>query len=158
MRKRVAGAGILVAIGIGMWLNSLFKGLGPGGEGEGVGRSENVSVNADSSHVSIDSSADHTAASGGRQSPDSRSAPTVLIDGRRYLLQVGTGSEESFRPAELDEIVRLAKEAQPGEDGIRLTIKRRRSSRVLAESELQDALSSAGIEQSEILDHPGFVE
>lgn len=158
MRKRVAGAGILVAIGIGMWLSSLFKGLGPGGEGEGIGRSETVSVNTDTSEVSVDTATERTPTNAGRESLVEGVVPTVLIDGRQFLLQGGAGGEENFRPTDIEEIVRLARQAQPGEDGIRVSIKRRRSSRVLAETELKDALSRAGIQQAEILELPGFVE
>ena len=45
MKKRVGGAVILVAIGIGIWLNSLFNGIGPGGEGTNVGLSKDVQWN-----------------------------------------------------------------------------------------------------------------
>ncbi|MBX3436097.1 MAG: hypothetical protein KF861_01310 [Planctomycetaceae bacterium] len=158
MRKRVVGATLLVAIGIGVWLSSLFKGLGPGGEGTGVGHSDNVSVSLKSSHSAVESRTTPASADADGVSQSAGTVPTVLIDGHQFLLQQGAGGEESFRPAELDEIVRLATQAQPGDDGVRIHVKRRQSARATAETALYEALQRARIEPHAIHEQKAFVE
>ena len=155
MKKRVGGAIVLVAVGIGIWLNSLFTGIGPGGEGTNVGLSPDLAVNVETSEKPMESTASDQPSN---VSIPAGSVPTILIDDRQYLLQLGDSIEESFQPIEISEVVRLAKEAQPGQDGIRLHIKRRETSRASAESALTDALREAGVPDNAIQMHAGFVE
>jgi hypothetical protein len=159
MRKRVVGAGLLVAIGIGIWLSSLFKGLGPGGSGTGFGLTDKqyTSVGSGQSDGSLPVSTSSTR-DAAPESPDTRKRPTVLIDGHSYLLQLGTDAEEGFKPVELSEIVRLAQRAEPDANGIRVHIKRRANSRTSAEIDLVNALDEAGVQPQEIQQYGAFVE
>jgi hypothetical protein len=156
MRKRVVGAGLLVAIGIGIWLSSLFKGLGPGGTDSGWGLTDKQYTSLDSGQS--EGSVDAQPVDAQRESANTRTAPTVLIDGHDYLLQLGAGADEGFKPVELSEIVRLAQRAQPDANGIRVHIKRRETSRAAAEIALANALDRAGVQPQEIQQYQAFVE
>lgn len=159
MKKRVGGAIVLVAVGIGIWLNSLFTGIGPGGDNSGVGRNDEVNVSLDNADTSANiTSTDSTSETSVEATIPIGAVPTILIDDRQYLLQVESGAEENFQPIGLDEIVRLTQAAQPGEDGIRLHIKRRETSRASTESALTDALRRAGVSDNAVQHHAGFVQ
>ncbi len=151
MKKRVTGGVILVAIGLGIWLSSLFNGLGPGGEGEGFGETSRVAVNVDDAELRSETANVALLVD--------EAVPTVLISERNYLLLVdepkGSAAE---KPVTLAEIVRLAKDATPDADGIRIQIKRAGSSRAGTEAELDAALSAAGIPETSIRRHPQFVD
>ncbi|MCA9076917.1 MAG: hypothetical protein KDA93_17965 [Planctomycetaceae bacterium] len=159
MKKRVGGAIILVAVGIGIWLNSLFTGIGPGGDDSGVGRNDEVNVSLENAEVPTNvNPTDSTSDTSAEATIPAGAVPTILIDDRQYLLQVGSGAEENFQPIALDQVVSLAQAAQPGEDGIRLHIKRRETSRASTESALTDALRQAGVSDNAVQHHAGFVE
>ncbi len=154
MRKRVGGAIILVAVGIGIWLNSLFTGIGPGGDDSNVGRNEEFNVSVQNNEILPSATTEQP----GEINIPAGSVPIVLIDDRQYLLQSGEGAEETFQPVTLAEVVRLTQAAQPGEDGIQLHIKRRETSRASTESALSDALRQAGVPDNAVQQHAGFVE
>lgn len=73
----------------------------------------------------------------------------ILIDETDYFL-ILPGKEPIYRPSDLDELVRLAMHAKGDSNGIRVKILRRESSRTLAEIELQQALTDAGIKQDAV--------
>ena len=155
MKKRVAGGVVLVAIGIGIWLSNLFNGIGPGGAGTDVGMNPDLAVSLDSSDSTGGASetpTDDTAAAG------IAGLPVVLIDGQEYFLEQRTGATTKYVPATLDEIVKLVKSTEPDEDGLRVQIKRRGSSRHSAESALDAALHEAGVSEEQIQRHTGFVD
>lgn len=157
MRKRVAGGVVLVAIGIGIWLSNLFTGIGPGGSGSNIGLSPDInatlendeSTAGDTSLTSIESETSGSAAA---------QRPIVVIDAQEYFLEKRTADGPEYVPASLDEIVRLAQQAEPDADGIRVQIKRRGSSRHSAEAALDAALRQAGLSEEQIQRHGGFVE
>jgi hypothetical protein len=156
MRKRVVGAGLLVAIGIGIWLSSLFKGLGPGGTDSGFGLTDRQYTSVDSGQS--DGSLHVSTGDASTESSEERKGPTILIDGHNYLLQLGTDAEEGFKPVEVSEIVQLAQRAQPDANGIRVHIKRRENARASAEIALTNALDRAGVQPQEIQHYQSFVE
>jgi hypothetical protein len=154
--RRAAGAGVLVAIGIGIWLSNLFKGWGPGGSAEGLGRDENVLVSVEGADQDSGSTADSPAA--GTSGGPGTSAPVVLIDNRDYLLQSGSGDTTAYTPTTVEDIIRLALAFEPGEDGIRLQLQRRRTARASTEAALTAALRAAGVADSAVQWQSGFVD
>lgn len=157
MKKRVAGAVILVAIGVGIWLSNLFKGIGPGGEGTEVALSPDTLASVDTSQGN---------GAGGANADTSNAdatqvVPTVLIDEREFFLESPAedgASERQLIPMDVTEIAALARNAAPNADGIRIQVKRRRSSRPSAETALAEALHAAGLSDEQILHHTGFVD
>ncbi len=165
MRKRVAGATILVAVGIGIWLSNLFNGLGPGGAGTNIGMNPETMVSLDSGTI-----AGGTGNAGSHaEEPAAPAIPTVVIDERDFYLEQSAGDETKLIPTDAAQkaqliptdvrhIVTLVQQTEPNSDGIRIQIKRRRSSRPSAETALDNALHQAGITEEQILRHSGFVD
>jgi len=81
----------------------------------------------------------------------------VLIDGREYFVQASGSSTGDYRPVSLDELVALALNATGDEDGIRVRITRRGSSRATAEMALRDRLVAAGLTDEAIRWEAGFI-
>ncbi|MGD9854783.1 MAG: hypothetical protein AB7U20_07510, partial [Planctomycetaceae bacterium] len=103
---------------------------------------------------------------GGRISPE---IPTVVIDERQFYMEKSGGdatkliptdatANTELIPTDVTHIVTLVEQAEPNADGIRLQIKRRRSSRPSAETALDEALHKAGVTEDQILRHRGFVD
>ena len=90
--------------------------------------------------------------------PDSPEVLHVLIDGWQYSVREKIHGRLEYRPASLDQIVKLAEKMKGDEDGIRVRISRRGTSRATAEMALQDRLSTAGVSQESIRQEEGFVQ
>jgi hypothetical protein len=157
MRKRVAGGVVLVAIGIGIWLSNLFTGIGPGGAGSNIGLSPDINATLENSESTTGdtslTSVEGTAA--GSSAPE---RPIVLIDAQEYFLEQRTADGPEYVPTSLQEIARLAQQAEPDADGIRVQIKRRGSSRHSAEAALDAALREAGLREEQIQRHGGVID
>jgi hypothetical protein len=89
--------------------------------------------------------------------PDSPEVLHVLIDGWQYSVREKIHGRLEYRPASLDQIVKLAEKMKGDEDGIRVRISRRGTSRATAEMALQDRLSTAGLSPESIRQEEGFV-
>jgi hypothetical protein len=147
MRKRTAAGGVLVvAVLVGVWLSGLFRGFGPGGgggngEGEASHRAE-FPVSAEAPETRPD------------QDPNAPAEPArvvdVLIDGERYSVRRAIQGGAAWRPAELDEIVRLATNAPGNEQGLKVRIRRRSTSLPSAEQRLEEALLQGGLSSTEV--------
>jgi len=74
----------------------------------------------------------------------------ILIDDRSYLVKSDSQSREQYHPAELQEIIRLARQATGDEDGIRVRVYRKGSARVVPEAKLKEELKQAGLESQQI--------
>lgn len=166
MRRRVAGAAILVAMGIGIWLSSLFKGLGPGGDGSRGAFAPQPRAEVGNADLSPRDTPESVSAPGVRTGA---AIPTVVIDERQYFLENHGGdvtrliptdvsAETQLIPTDVAHIVALVQQTEPNDDGIRVQIKRRRSSRPSAETALDKALHEAGVTDEQILRHSGFVD
>jgi hypothetical protein len=79
---------------------------------------------------------------------------TAIIDGREIFLK--NSLEES--PISASQLAGLVREADGNEDGIRLRVLRRRSSRVSTETELQDALRQAEVPDAAVFWVPTAVD
>ncbi len=167
MRKRVAGAAILVAVGIGIWLSNLFNGLGPGGAGTNIGMNPDTQVSLDGATISGGTGDAGTGSHEGRATAPA--IPTVVIDEREFYLEQSGGGEtmliptdaaqeDRLIPTDVEHITVLVRKTKPNDDGIRVQIKRRRSSRPSAETALNNALHQAGITEEQILRHGGFAD
>lgn len=157
MKKRVAGGVVLVAIGIGIWLSNLFNGLGPGGAGTNIGLSPQINATLDneestSGETSLTSIEDTSAAAGVHE------RPVVVIDAQEYFLEKRTPDGTQYVATPLEQIVEMARQAEPDADGIRVQIKRRGSSRQSAEAALDAALREAGLGEEQIQRHAGFID
>lgn len=157
MKKRVAGGGLLVAIGIGIWLSNLFTGIGPGGSGSNIGVSPeiNATLENDESTAGETSLTSLEGTASGSAAPE---RPIVVIDAQEYFLEQRTTEGTEYVPTTLHEIAELARQAEPDADGIRVQIKRRGSSRHSAEAALDAALRAAGLSEEQIQRHAGFVD
>ena len=89
--------------------------------------------------------------------PDSPDVLHVLIDGWQYSVREKVHGRLEYRPASLDQIVKLAEKMKGDEDGIRVRISRRGTSRATAEMALQDRLQAAGLSEESIRQEEGFV-
>jgi len=77
----------------------------------------------------------------------------VLIDGQTYFFRPAGGEQncpEKYRPIELSELIRLAKQAHGNHDGIRVQIARRKASRASAEQRLEDELTKARLPRNSL--------
>jgi hypothetical protein len=157
MRKRVAGGVVLVAIGIGIWLSNLFTGIGPGGAGSNIGLNPEINATLQNDETTTGDTS-LTSVQGEQPGSGAPERPIVVIDAQEYFLEQRTADGSEYVPASLEQIVELARKAEPDEDGIRVQIKRRGSSRQSAETALNAALRDAGLGEEQIQQHAGFVD
>lgn len=154
MRRKglVVAGGILVAIGI--YLGTLFQGWELGVGESGTGDKSPQAVSSPSRGPSLSDLADESA-SEGTSPPDASAERTaepvsgstkrldVIIDGREYLLVSSEG--QSPQSISLEKLVGLIPAATGDDDGVRIRIIRRKSSRVTTELALQEKLTEAGV-------------
>lgn len=155
-RKRtVIGGTLAVGLIAGIWLSGKLPhlgsgfGLGTGGDGVlGQPNTSNVVILAEegvSKPGSINDSAEH-----GRKPKRTDAEPlddvlTILVEDRSYAVWRKTQKGNGYFPAELDELIPLALNATPNDDGLRVRILRSESARVTAWQKLQSDLVQAGV-------------
>jgi hypothetical protein len=161
LRTLVPGA-ILLALVLAIW-NGGFFGFGRGNGDRGNG-------DASSRQAAPVSALVRTQAVTGTEPDHSTTAAhfdvlEVTIDERHYTVREMVNGEPGHRRVELAELVQLARSAPGSEDGIRVRILRRASSRVTAEMLLEDTLSEAGFDKSSLqwkyvpeLERPGSAD
>lgn len=74
----------------------------------------------------------------------------ILIDNRSYFVKAHTQAQTSYRPAEIEEIIQLAKQATGDEDGIQVRVYRKGSARVIPETLLKEELNKSGLPSEKI--------
>ena len=163
VRRLTIGGGLLIGVAIvASLLSGLFSGFGGQGSGNGPtvvvlngGNSMNIPDTAQSKPVDQHPEPKEEPAS----PPESADADVVnlLIDGRSYFIRQSVDGKRAYRPIELPELVNLAKAARGNEDGIRVRVSRRESSRASAENLLQEKLMEAGLRKEAIYLQEGFV-
>lgn len=156
-RKRTIVGGVLaVGLIVGIWLSGKLPHLGSGlGLGSG---GDALFLGADTGEVAVpssdrrlpadsDRSADSSVTKGGhlQADPPLDDVLTILVDGRHYAVWRSSPNANGYFPAELDELVQLALEAKPNEEGLRVRILRSESARVTAWQKLQTELVQAGV-------------
>lgn len=149
-RKRNVLGGVLIAgIVAGVYLADFLKGFGLGSGNTWKPNSTNSTTKSTPADTNSESTIDDIAADG-----DAPAVIKVLIDGWTYLLRTPSGEER----VELSRIVQLVKAATGDDDGIRIRIYRKPTSRVQAETDLESALAAAGIPENERVFMPTPVE
>lgn len=145
---RLMGVLVVAGIGIGAALSYLLPdldfGLGSGGIGLSTGKSETQAVGIDAAPP---------AETATQSTPEPVAPPAVvyvLIDGREYLLRPGPEGKAAFKPARLEEVVEAALSATGDDNGIRIRIAQKSSSRELAERALRAKLDEAGVPKDSI--------
>ncbi len=140
--RNLLGAVLVAGIAAGVYLADFWKGFGWGGGPQGVaGNSSTTSKpkSADSKTSSKEASPmDKTSTVSGK-------VVKVVIDNRSYFLRTADGDQAT----ELNDLVSLARAAAGDEDGIRIRIYRKKSSRPSAEEALRDALVAAGVPEEQ---------
>ena len=164
MKKRTATVGGgLIALGIlvGMFLN-LFRGPGGGGDGSNMlvqsSGEESLSIEEPESETAADESTDVPVHNASQQNNiDSQPAAVaaapqvvdVVVDDRQYhIRKTGEDGREQLVPIALQELVETVRRASGNEDGIRVRIVRRDSSRAAAEKLLHESLLDAGVAET----------
>jgi len=152
MKKRLTIAGVLVvAVGIVAGKMGMFPGLG---NGSGSNADTQVSVGAENPTPPPKKSDPPIATpendTDSKTSTDPPNVLEVIIDDRSYQLRQSSDGKEEYVAIELPALISLAKKTPGDEDGIRVRISRRESSRLSAESQLQEELTKAGLSRSAI--------
>lgn len=70
----------------------------------------------------------------------------ILIDDRSYLVKAASQPKDKYRPADINEILTLAKQASGDEDGIYVRVYRTGSARVVPEATLKEELGKSGLQ------------
>lgn len=143
--RNLFGAVLVAGIATGIYVGKFWKGFG-GGSTLGVGVSDGTSLKPGTAKPT------ETTAS---KEPDPEPAKPVevpkvvrvVIDNQSYFLRGEAGDE----PIELKQLVELVKAAPGDEDGTRVRIYRRLSSRTSAELALNTALVDAGIKEDQTI-------
>jgi len=147
--RNVLGVMLVAGIGLGLYLGDLFKGFGGGslsgiGIGDPAAASKSSGKSKSDTKASTETTTKSTAAKSDatvtQKAPASTVVKVVIAD-RSYFIRSATGDE----PADLKQVIAQAKEATGDENGIRIRIYRKLTSRTTAENELSDALIAAGV-------------
>lgn len=150
-RKRtILGGTLAMGLIAGIWLSDklphMGSGFGLGSGGDGIlGKPDvsNVSVQSGDGSIKSDTPGlidDHHS---NAEPPDD--VLTILVVDRHYAVWRKTRRGNGYFPAELDELVQLALNAKPNDDGLRVRILRSTTARVTAWQKLQSELVQAGV-------------
>ena len=148
-KRNILGAVLVAGIAAGVYLGNVWKGFG-GGSIQGIGIGDPSPKPTQKSSDSTQAAKNDTK-NGVEPKSDPASDKTsteqapqvvkVVIADRSYFLRSADGDQA----AELKQVVSVAKTAAGDEDGIRVRVYRKLSSRTAAEIALRDALVAAGI-------------
>ncbi len=141
MRRLTVGGFILV--GLGIVIGSLTGLPGLGGRGN---EGSHDPATQDSNPQPVDSQSQPQSID--KPAEESADVIDVLIGGQTYFFR--PAGAEKYRPIELSELIRLAKQARGNHDGIRVRIARRKTSRASAEQQLEDELTKAGLPRNSL--------
>jgi hypothetical protein len=150
MGRKVLGASVLGALGLGIFLGQYLPKLAlfPGGSGIGLGEpAPPTSIKTTQTNPS-ESTALASNEEPEKPRPDGTAPITVRIDGHDFVLVDAAGKSQ---PATLEEIVKAIQTAEPNERGLRVRIAPTPEARAKSESDLKEALRAAGIPETEIV-------
>ncbi len=155
-KRNILGAVLVAGIGVGLYLGDIWKGFGGGtsigigvgdstsqGTGDGTGDGTKQVTKPVNVEATEDAPPEVTAAA---PSPVTHVLKIVIAD-RSYFLR----SPEGDQPVELKDLVAQAKAATGDEDGIRVRVYRKLTSRPAVEIALNDALVAAGLNEDQIV-------
>lgn len=144
--RNVLGAVLVAGIATGIYVGKFWKGFG-GGSSLGVGVGD-PQANSQGTDAGTESPESKTPDRPEPESPPPADVPRivrVVIDDQSYFVRNEGGDE----PIDLKQIVALARAAAGDEDGIRIRIYRKFSSRTSAELALSTALAEGGIKDDQ---------
>lgn len=146
---KAASGGVIVVVALLALMFLQGPGTGSGEtDGEGLAPVKPTMVTTEPPETP-DAKDDGDSAAGGltddEQKALSGNVLGILIDERSYLLEVPTGTETDFVPAELRRLLELAAMADGDSNGIRIRILQRETARAKAEQDLRQALGEIGI-------------
>lgn len=157
-KRNILGAVLAAGIAVGLYLGDIWKGFG-GGTSLGIGISDSSSQNSSegseegqkggSGPVKVVMNEDappESPAAALPASPVTHVLKIVIAD-RSYFVR----SPEGDQPTELKDVINQAKVATGDEDGIRVRVYRKLTSRPAAEIALNDALIAAGLNEDQIV-------
>jgi hypothetical protein len=144
-KRNILGAVLVAGIVAGVYLADFWKGFG-GGSSLGIG----IGDKSQTATTTTDAKPDGTYEDIAATPHESPTVVKVVIANWSYALRTADGEQ----PVELSQIVELAKSAKGDDDGIRVRIYRKLSSRAKAETDLESALTAAGIQEKEIVFMP----
>lgn len=152
-KRNILGAVLAAGIAVGLYLGDIWKGFG-GGTTVGIGIGDSSSQGTvdgtgdGTKHVNVEATEDAPAevTTPVPASPVTHVVKIVIAD-RSYFLR----SPEGDQPVELKELVSQAKAATGDEDGIRVRVYRKLTSRPAVEIALNDALIAAGLNEDQIV-------
>ena len=149
-RKRtIVGALLAVGIAIGVWLSGMLPNLGLGSGDGDESKASVVSTRPISSPVPVP--VDER-----RKTVSSPSVPTdpdvleVVVNDEIYSIRTVVGETETLEPADLQQIVELAKQAAGNNEGVRVVILRDPSALFLTWKTLEKELAQAGLRSDSI--------
>jgi hypothetical protein len=150
MGRKVLGASVLGALGLGIFLGQYLPKLGllPGGTGFGLGEPAQPTASQTTETKAADSTPLAASTDVKPPRPDGTAPITVRIDGHDFVLVDAAGTSQT---SSLDEIVKAIQTAQPNERGLRVRIAPTPEARAKTESDLKEALRAAGIPETEIV-------
>lgn len=151
-RKRtILGGTLAVGLGVGLWLSGKLPqmgsgfGLGSGGDGVlGKPDTSGVAVQAGDETKKSDSG-DRDARPKRTDAEPLDDVLTILVEDRHYAVWKKTRKGNGYFPAELNELIPLALDAKPNDQGLRVRIVRSETARLTAWTSLQSELAKAGV-------------
>lgn len=155
-RKRtILGGTLAVGLVAGLWLSGKLPhlgsgfGLGSGGDGLlGKPDASNVAVQSGDRSRSSEADVESTKADSKPKRTDAEPLDdllTILVEDRHYAVWKKTRKGNGYFPAELEELIPLALNAKPNDEGLRVRILRSESARVTAWQKLQSELVQSGV-------------
>ena len=155
-RKRtILGGTLAMGLIAGIWLSDklphMGSGFGFGSGGDGMlGKPDASNVSVQAGDDSIKSNSVNDADDPGSRPKRTDAEPvddvlTILVDGRHYSVWRKTRKGNGYFPAELEELIPLALNTQPNDEGLRVRIQRSTTARVTAWQKLQSELVQAGV-------------
>lgn len=151
--RNVLGGVLIAGIAAGLYLGDLFKGFGFGNSlGLGTGGKSSTSQ---ATKTGTDEGAAKTVQTNTTIKPETPKKPAkthashqivkVVIADRSYFVRSADGDQAT----DLAEVVDLVKSATGDDDGIRIRIYRKPTSRTSTEIALRDALLEAGVKEEQ---------
>ena len=160
-KRNILGAVLVAGIAVGLYFGDLWKGFG-GGNSLGVGTTDHSSTSVkdpdaekrdanaktgETAKTVAPSNTDIDVEKSIASIPGTHRVVKVVIADRSYFVRSTIGDV----PTDLNQLVKLVKAATGDEDGIRIRIYRRPTSRTTTELALRDALLDAGIAEEHVV-------
>jgi len=152
--------GVIVVVGLAVFLSRFFQGLGPGGgNGLGTGEASQAVSQEDLRTVSVNNS--YPTATPAETAPGTGTEPsvvTVVIHDNSYRLALNAADPQTGLDVGLDVIATRALAVPGNKDGIRVRILLEKTAQEGARTELLQHLEQAGIKPEQIQELSGYVK